>query len=79
MLLWKLPEAEGFCFKINTAVFKVPKHPKLPGLWLCDSYAVQLNMCISMGLIPPPCGRVNTSKVPILKLLNATSKQLILN
>lgn len=41
MLLWKLPEAEQFCFKIKTAVFKVTKLPKLPVLWLFDSYYVQ--------------------------------------
>lgn len=84
MLLWKLPEAEGFCFKINAAVFRVPKlkkkkHPELPGLWLCYSYDVQLHTCISVGLIPPPCGRLNANKVLILKLLNATSKLWILN
>lgn len=79
MLLGKLPEAGGFCLKINTAVFRDPKHPELPGLWICDSYNVQLHMCISMGLIPPVCGRVNTSKVLILKLLNATSKPSIVN
>lgn len=41
MLLGKLPEAEHFCFKIKTAVFKVTTHPKLPVLWLFDSYDVQ--------------------------------------
>lgn len=74
MPLWKLPEAEGFCFKINTALFRIPKRPKLPGLWIFDSYNVQLHTCIFVGLIPPPCGRLNTNKVLILKLLNATSK-----
>lgn len=41
MLLSKLPEAEHFCFKIQTAVFKVTKPPKLQVLWLFDSYDVQ--------------------------------------
>lgn len=48
MLLRMMPEAEYFCFKIKTAVFKVTTPAKQPVLWLFDSHDVQQHVCISI-------------------------------